>query len=1761
MKRKKGGFTLTETLAVVGILAVVLAVAVPAVITLRGDLKMRELDDTAREIFLAAQNSLTARKAAGVPLQADDTGDDGRCWLSSSDGVMKALLPTGTIESVAAGNHYMIWYNPDSATVLEAYYAERALPEEEIRSCLYSDYDDSSHKAERRQAGIGYYNGSDLEMGNVVSLLPPLLTITNGNELAVSVRVPKAVDYAAAGVTLTVSVDELEQDGNAVPGHQRVFSGDRTAYSPTDGTLARVLTLDSLTEGQRFRDICPDITPGANIRVTATLSGPAGGERAFLSASAYAVTNSLFDSRAAADSKDTLYIACARHLQNLAPAVSNLPDPADGSRNYYAGQTAELTWPDGQKFQPIRNRSLRAYNGNGNQIADLRVDCDNAAKTRFLNGSSDGNSGAGLFAFVERAELSNIRLVNPLLTGTNSGEAEYVGALAGILREATVSNCQAYAAGDAAGAAGIDCGGHAGGLIGLAVDSYTITGSSASLPRIRSRLQNAYLGGLVAYASVHETFTGSVSKCYADTGWMGNDGKWNAYYGIRGTSATVGGLFGGVRTTRGTSVISDCYALGWSSGGSGGSLIGKTEGVRMVSNCYSILQSRDGNQYYVNERPIASLSRLEELRWSGWSAGGSATAYHPAVCGENYPYPMLGLRHYGDWPVQTVDEIRLFDGDTAASGEMRFIMAPVSDGTAEFYAEARSGGASGMEPVSAVGRGDGITVAETEYDGGTGRTRVTLTFPKNTPRVTCVDLAADEYTLRAVVLLYDATVTLTGENDKDGSTAESVASTESGKNRVDTLTLRANAKTGAFTAAMAVAPGREEIVTAVANWQAGTGDQFGVSAAETDFAGWERVRSGDPAVTANGNPDAGSNILAPDATGSYYPKAGENGELTVAGAASGTATVSARWAMDESLEAECEVKMEGARALIETAAATGATDRTLGEKGNYPYRLDLTAEPGETITLKFTPRLFGGQTGANGTYTWQIRGTGGTSFLSEPDTRPQGEDGGVWTCALKDDSPRATYTVTLTYANGEEKSVDYMTFTVYRAAGRGMSDYQGIVLQNRDAGTVISGSAAGQVEQITSRDYPAANRVTLEGYVSGAENTRVRWLADITGQGDWEPVTGVVGSQSVRDAQGEARATVEWVPADMTSVGTVQTPTGGSIRVTGLDVNEYGEAFAVKLKAEAMEAVGAGDSPSYRTVTVKVMPKLEITPKAKTVVDYRWNKPTVRFQANREVGTYPFIWKEEIDGKVMEITDEGAATQQIDGVDDTTVTVICNYGPFTATATLTWLWMIDDLAAPINADYIIPGNTAAKNTEYFIVEKGETRELELTWGCPISYDIRNTPSSTERVGIIKHSGSDTTSGWNTVGHRTYKVTGNEYTGDNVEALTWVIGGLTSLTRWSFPKYFAVVGMEIDEPAGVDRDAHGNLLLEKDQTVQLTAATSFARELWEEGAAPTLTWKSDHPELVSVDENTGTVTAVKNGAATYSATITATYTVKCKNKKTYTFHDYVTVKVQPKGTMAVSLLPCAADDVAALNAAFPDAHLTDSSVLVPTDGEKWTLIRDGAFAMDTLYLKATASLDGEVLTDLTDYVSNVYGDAFYLDIEQPPEAFYADHPERRGTLYIRVKAKEANAGVTPVEITAELGTASDRREIYLYDTPAVKLTRDGVEVTNGSVPVYLDEGSLSVTLTAKLEPALHSYGDNSETPLDGIDWALQAPAGYDAERYLETEIDGNTITVKLKLDHMPDFRVVLHARSKRGGADSGADAGYALVFLPEEKGQP
>lgn len=1735
---------MAEMLTAVAIILVLTAVAVPAIFTISKNLKMRELDDTAREIFLAAQNALSARKADGTlvsPQGTPATGQDGLYWLF--DGEAEFLLPDGAVEPVAAENHIAIWYNAGSAMVLEVYYGERtgsfASPaaQWDEGGMQGGKYSGPNGTAARREQRVGYYNGNDLDRGGVEQLLPPALEIVNEDELTVKITVPDPGAYWTNGVSLSVTVEEL--DGGAPTGNIVEFP---CTYSSVDG--AYELVLDSLTAAKRFRAVCPGLTPGADLRVTAKLSAPEKDGIKYLSSSTWAEANSLFERRTG----NTVSVAWARHLQNLEDDFPGF----DGGSGVGAVQTDSIDWgKTGTAFQSIENTRIASYSGNGLEI-------------RGLNGGLFGSTAAGM-------KLEGIRIVNPRIDG--SGTA--VGALANTANGAEINDCRVYAttvdpekAGSQSedfsrlGSAFTVSGQTAGGLIGSAQDC-AITNSFAAL----SQVQGGIAGGLIGSAQ-----NCTIKNCYATAETL--SGSTSAMF--------IGHMTGGA--------VSGCYAAG-NIASTSGTISGFANGSGTFTGSYCAVSYNDAEGKPTSAKPLhgfapggsgcvylkaktptgsdgaKGMSYKELENWDVWQTLSPAQTrpYREELDGKAYPFPGLDMPHYGSWPVQTATYIKLFSAEVGGT-ERKMILVPAG-GEATVWAE-NDGGADTMVEWPQKEDDSGLIVLPT-VDQGEERAKLTVKAKPDQTGVTYVDLEAGGYQLRAVVVVYQVEVTLDGENTTDAALKATGTADQAGKETIGQLILRTNAKEGAFTASLTrLAPTQEEVLQALDTLRASL-DQAVLSAEEKDFDNWKKVKDSDPAVTANGNPGAGAYILAP-VDGNYYPTASE-GKLTVTGAASGTATVSARWAMNESVAAKCDVKMEGARALIQAVSAEGK-DGTLGHKEGYPYYLSVRAEPGETVRFTFTPRLFGGS--GTGTYTWTISG----EDRNFSETKAVTGAGDTWTYALGGVTGWHYYNVTLLYTNDAgERSVDYMTFSVYCEAKRQLPEYDAIQIERSDGqgvlntGTTPFSASVEQINDPTTQDYAHTAELELQSWVAGAQNTRVRWFYSTDGGTSWERVTGHAGAISIQDGKGRIRATVEWMN-DKQEYNSVST--GGAVRITGLDVNEYDEPFTFQLRSEAVEATENGDATAAaRTVTVTVMNKLRLTPQ--TYTGYSGSDITLSANRTDQAKTgWAYNWQISPTGNTSFPNNAANLTEikfKVNSEGERLVTL--KYGPHTETAILRTVGGNYDLLTTVNWDAQWNGS------DYFLVEKGTSRELTNSWFVGSLLDLYRARMTTEpsngssAATITPLSGAGSTSVGDVVetGRRYYTVAGREFC--DPQDITWHYNhGLVWL--WNTDRFvatnpnptdytvkLAVVGMDLNWP-GKSGDTDTSISIPGLNTsTTVTADWSFPKELIVSGE-PDIQWEISDPDLVDfADGNTGEtvrLTAKKYSSEGYSATITATCTVPCTNGRTYTYKKHASIEVSPNADMSLTVEPCTAVDASGLSKAFPGGGLTADSLLAAVDEDGTpVLIKESGFGCGTLYLKVQAQLlnsDGNAVgnANLNEYFHDLRIDRSFVDMETA----LSDDGE---TMYVRLSAKESTEEVFELELNATIGSAKLQQPltIKLYDHPVVTLTRDGADVTNGSVPVYQDHTTLSATLQAALTPVLHRAGDPAAEPLDQIQWYLEAPEGYNAESYLSMIQNGpGEVTVSIRdKDRMPDFRVVLHARSARSDQ---SDAGYALVFLPVEE---
>ncbi|MEG1470512.1 MAG: type II secretion system protein, partial [Anaerovoracaceae bacterium] len=237
-KNNKKGFTLTELLVTVGIIIILTAVSMVAVVHYMNNLKVTEMDATAREVFVAAQNHMTAAKASGQWdsfIKENATNDNALGTLMSKapadkpaelewpvagvnekhsyryieynpnktdildTSILQHMLPFGAIdEQVRNDSSYVIEYDAKTATVYSVFYTDN------VKLCEKADVDtlDSTggradsetgrntrrdYKKDGKRVVIGYYGGAMVKNLIAETLEKPELIIENGDQLLVKI--------------------------------------------------------------------------------------------------------------------------------------------------------------------------------------------------------------------------------------------------------------------------------------------------------------------------------------------------------------------------------------------------------------------------------------------------------------------------------------------------------------------------------------------------------------------------------------------------------------------------------------------------------------------------------------------------------------------------------------------------------------------------------------------------------------------------------------------------------------------------------------------------------------------------------------------------------------------------------------------------------------------------------------------------------------------------------------------------------------------------------------------------------------------------------------------------------------------------------------------------------------------------------------------------------------------------------------------------------------------------------------------------------------------------------------------------------------------------------------------------------------------------------------------------------------------------------------------------------------------------------------
>ena len=576
--RHSRGFTLVEILAVTALLVILLGIASVGVARYVRLLKIVELDNAAREIYLAAENRAVLLDNGGQLKDAVGVKDDATnkfefvvgtetvalegttenidlYYISSEKHLneVKTLVPVGSIDPTLRERYYYIVYEPVSGCVTDVFYAEKKLsPSMDHPVSNFADfykYWKNASREERMEPMLGYYGGGMAERAPVELLKTPKVRVIIHNEERLWVEVIFEVDAKAdaddvvENVKLTygdkeVNLMDTEHDGR-LTGPESSNNGDYAVYK-YQWVLDELVNEEQNKTERTFRELVgAEISLGGDFTVTATVSSSSG---KFSTESASDTDNTLFDEESV--EKDIAYIKCLRHLQNL----NKDSGFAEGSGKKQAVQTETIrcktneTYPN-YNFTPIENDFLTSYNGDKNEIRDLYID---------RAGKSQKPSGLFSSSPVKDASYTNIRLVNAEVKTSDGLKPQVAGALIGETRgPVTIDGCWVY-------------------------------WDAAEKPNLRDVLGSNEEGSSYNYKITGDTAGGLVGRMWGGT--ISNSFAATTVRGGNIAGGLIGECFGSVNITHS---YADCYLAG-ESGVAG--LVGEVETVSDVKlqNCYAV---------------------------------------------------------------------------------------------------------------------------------------------------------------------------------------------------------------------------------------------------------------------------------------------------------------------------------------------------------------------------------------------------------------------------------------------------------------------------------------------------------------------------------------------------------------------------------------------------------------------------------------------------------------------------------------------------------------------------------------------------------------------------------------------------------------------------------------------------------------------------------------------------------------------------------------------------------------------------------------------------------------------------------------------------------------------------------------------------------------------------------------------------------------------------------------------------------------------
>ena len=592
--KKKKGYTLAEVLATVAILLILMAIAVPAIFSIRKNLRQKALDNKAELIYTAVQNNLVklqsngnsslydGEKTANVMgrTPSDATKEQKLYYALSSEKAdtkraASVLVTTDTVDGELYNNYWVVEYNPESASVYAVFYSES----DSIKPYDPNVYDSFRYKDNRLSDGarIGYYGGDALD-GSNTAVLAPKITVTNEEKLVATITcMRQGQDNKPLSFDVVLSDDE---------GHELNLKykpvGDKLVHAADDLHLADTsklddnekssivgrsytlkITLDDLSEEKlRFaslygknnlniKDANRQLTAGTALHIKVTVrSANHKIDGLFTEYD----TNSLFADQSTSNQAVVYY---GRHLQNLdqasgvtegiTEAVVKNPVHFEKQEDKEEGDTSSWYSCYGDKaFTPVTNTYLKKFSGERTAVIyhlTVKEGVEIAGTDR---------KGAGMFSVLNE----NMTVDSVSLSGTTiqitEGASVSAGALAGeTAGSISINDCEVYLdQEDVAGKdesdiwiSGADI---QGGLIGRTNGSQNAAEaviSNSFAATVMAGGQDSEVGGLVGLADGAIKIT----KCYADSYLSGR---------------LTGGLVAHVNSSKMVEIES-CYTAGY----------------------------------------------------------------------------------------------------------------------------------------------------------------------------------------------------------------------------------------------------------------------------------------------------------------------------------------------------------------------------------------------------------------------------------------------------------------------------------------------------------------------------------------------------------------------------------------------------------------------------------------------------------------------------------------------------------------------------------------------------------------------------------------------------------------------------------------------------------------------------------------------------------------------------------------------------------------------------------------------------------------------------------------------------------------------------------------------------------------------------------------------------------------------------------------------------------------------------------------------